>query len=577
MRTVARFIGVAAASGVAAWIAYRGGHGWWALGLASLAIVALWLAYRWAVHHLKPRAESAWEKAKPLASSGRAVSRRGDKARRQHGLASTAEIRRHGSARTVRKLAPTVRPSLTGQTRAQKATRRARHVGIELCRVGWQKVWASVEDVVLYFAGPRAGKTGWMAARVIDFPGPALVTSTRTDLWKESRTWRATRGPVWVFNAAGITNVDGEVGFDPLTGCESPDIATERANDMIPAGTGDAAKWAGFARAALASLLHAAALGGQTMDDVARWVADPDTHVQTVIGLLRRSPSTTAVEDARQFMRNNETTRSSITTNIMPALRWLQSPVARRAGGCDPDLPRFDIDTLLTAGTLYVIGRPEDHATPLMAALTGYVARGARRAAVRSEHGRLDPPLGLMLDEAAQFAPPLPQWTADMGGFGIPIVCAFQSRAQLIETWGRDGAAIVINNAGAILLGGGTKDPDDLKAWTELTGNRDERTETVNGRGEVTSASKRSVPVLPPSQLANLAPGQVVVFRRGMPPALGRTRSEWDRWHLPPHLRPSPRPTRGVEEEQTYPVPTPRWRAPSSPAALTPEEVPHAR
>ena len=173
-----------------------------------------------------------------------------------------------------------------------------------------------------------------------------------------------------------------------------------------------------------------------------------------------------------------------------------------------------------------------------MGALTGYVARNAERRASTPPTGRLDPPLGLHLDEAADSKPLLPQWTLSMGGSGITIKAAFQSRAQMIQAWGKDGAGIILNNAGAIMLGGGTKDPDDLAAWSELAGKRDERTETTDGRGKVTSASQRQVPVLPPAVLANMPPGQVVVFRRGMLPALGRVEMIWQRKDLHKVARP---------------------------------------
>jgi type IV secretion system protein VirD4 len=513
-----------------------------------------WLAVRWIRRRPKPRLEKAREFARPRAASAKTVVRRGDRARRQHGLASAAEVRRHGSARTVRKLATTVRPSLAELGPVARVRRvRTREVGVRLCRVGRQTVWASVEDVVLFFAGPRRGKSGWMASTVIDYPGPVVVTTTRTDLWTNTHQHRAKTGQVWVFNAAGITNMDNEVTFDPLTDCASPEVATERAADMIPTATGEQEHWAALARSALAALMHAAALGELTMDEVARWVADPAEHKAAVIKLLRRSPVRRAMVDhALQFLDNNDRTRSSITTSMVQALRWLQAPHARAAAGLEGDRRPFTVDALLSGRhSLYVLGRAEDHTAPLMSALTGYVARNARRTAAG---GRLDPPLGLQLDEAAQLKPPLPEWSSDMGGFGITIVAAFQSRAQLISAWGVAGAGIILNNAGSIMLGGGTKDPNDLETWSNLAGKRDERTETTDGSGKVTSSSQRQVAVLPPSELANLAPKQVVVFHHGMLPALGRVRMVWERWDL--RLLPAVVKVRGwISTSTTSPLP----------------------
>lgn len=516
-----------AATGAAVW-AYIDPSVWSVL----CVVVCTWLAARWIRRRPKPRLDKAREFARPQAASAKTVVRRGDRSRRQHGLASASEVRRHGSARTVRKLAATVRPSFADLGPLARArTVRTRQVGVRLCRVGTQTVWASVEDVVLFFAGPRRGKSGWMASTTIDYPGPVVVTTTRTDLWTNTQQHRAKTGQVWVFNAAGIADMDNEVTFDPLTDCESAEVATERAADMIPAATGEQEHWAALARSALAALMHAAALGELTMDEVGRWVADPAEHKATVIRLLRRSPVRRAVVDhALQFLDNNDRTRSSITTSVVQALRWLQSPPARAAAGLEGARRPFTVDSLLSGQhSLYILGRSEDHTSPLMSALTGYVARNARRAAAG---GRLDPPLGLMLDEAAQLKPPLPDWSADMGGSGITIVAAFQSRAQLISAWGVAGAGIILNNAGSIMLGGGTKDPEDLQAWSKLAGERDERTVTTDERGQVKSASQRKVDVLPAAELAHMPPKRVVVFHHGMPPALGRVRMVWERWDL---------------------------------------------
>lgn len=503
----------------------------------AAAVVTVWLAVRWIRRQPKPRLDKAREFAKPQAASARAVVRRGERSRRQHGLASAREVRRHGSTRTVRRLATTVRPSLAelGPI-TRRRTVRTRDVAVRLCRVGLQTVWSSIEDVVLYVAAPRQGKSGWLGSATVDYPGPVVATTTRVDFYKNTQQQRRERGPVWVFNAGGFSNMTGAVTFDPLTDCTSPDAATERAADMVPVATGEQEHWASLARAALAALMHAAALGGHTIDIVQRWVAAPAEHKATVIRLLRSSPSTTVVEEARQFLECNERTRSSITTSIMPALRWLQSPVARAAAGLDGVRSPFHVaDLLAEISTLYVLGRSEDHTEPLMSALTGYVARNARRAA---DGGRLDPPLGLMLDEAAQLKPPLPEWTADMGGSGITIVAVFQSRAQLISAWGSAGAGIILNNAGSIMLGGGTKDPDDLSAWSALVGKRDERTVTTDERGQVKSTSQRQVDVLSAAALAHMPPKRVVVFHHGMPPALGWVQMVWERrdLRLLPHL-----------------------------------------
>jgi hypothetical protein len=179
-------------------------------------------------------------------------------------------------------------------------------------------------------------------------------------------------------------------------------------------------------------------------------------------------------------------------------------------------------ELLATRATVYLLGGEEAQAAPLVCALTGHIARQARALAALRPGGRLDPALTLALDEAALISPvPLQRWTADMGGRGVTIVAAFQSRAQLLARYGEADAAVILNNAAAALLFGGTRDRDDLTFWSTLAGERDEPVLSTDVHGHRVTRTLRKVPVLAPAQLANLPAGRVVAFRRGMPPVIG--------------------------------------------------------
>lgn len=482
----------------------------------------------------------AWHR---WARTSATVTRWGARIRRKSGVASSLDIARFASPAVLRRRAGTVRPSLPGLSRWRRWRLPATELGVQLCRIGFQWVWSSIEDVILVFGGPRTGKSGWIAGRIIDAPGAALVTSTRTDLHQLTAGLRSAKGPVYVFNAVGLGGLDSTITFDPVTGCADPVAAAERATDMIAAGSpttnsgGDREYWDGQARRVLAALMHAAALGGLSMRDVLDWVANPDSARDQVTGILRRSPEPGFTDEVRQFIATNDRTRTSITSTIMPALGWLTSPAATSAATGDHP---FDVQRLLDdRATVHLLGAEETHAAPLVCALTGYVAREARRIAARQPSGRLDPPLGLFLDEAALISPiPLHSWSADMGGRGLTIVAAFQSRAQLIDRYGDAKAAVILNNAASKLLFGGTGDRDDLMFWSTLAGERDEPIKTTDLHGRVASRSVRRVPVLAPAQLANLPAGKVVAFRRGMPVAIGRAQMAWRRPDVRAQLHP---------------------------------------
>ncbi|ANY06563.1 type IV secretory system conjugative DNA transfer family protein [Pseudonocardia sp. HH130630-07] len=498
------------------------------VAVAGLAVVIVW--HRWA-------------------RSSATVSRWASRSRRKVGVASSLDIVRHAGTLAVRRRIGTVRPSLAGLPRLQRWRLATTEAAVELCRTGALRVWALVEDVVIVVGGPRTGKTGWLAGRVLDAPGAALVTSTRTDLLDLCAPLRRQdRGEVFVFNPAGLGARASTITFDPLTGCSDPVTATERATDMLAAvasgSGGDREFWDGQARRVLAALLHAAALGGRRMADVLGWVADPDAAGREVPALLRRSGVTAFEQDAMQFITTNERTRSSITSSVMPALGWLTHPAA--AAAAEPGAG-FDVARLLDErATVFLLGAEEAQTAPLVCALTGHIAREARRLAAGQPKGRLDPPLGLFLDEAALISPvPLESWTADMGGRGVTILCAFQSRAQLLARWGEHKAATILNNTAAVMIFGGTRDKADLEFWSTLAGERDERVSTTDEHGRVASRSVRKVPVLAPAQIANLPAGRVVVIRRGIAPVIGRARMAWKR----PDVRRRARLMRRVEAE----------------------------
>ena len=87
-----------------------------------------------------------------------------------------------------------------------------------------------------------------------------------------------------------------------------------------------------------------------------------------------------------------------------------------------------------------------------------------------------------------------------MGGRGVTIIAAFQSRAQLRSRYGDHKTATILNNSGSIVLFGGTRDRDDLGFWSTLAGDRDERITTTDLHGRVASRTVRKVPVLAPAR-----------------------------------------------------------------------------
>lgn len=533
------FLLMVVAAGAAVLMGRRGAYAW-AVGLGAFALLPAWALVRqlpWPALLLVGALVSAvaWHHWSRSASI---VTRWSSRTRRSAGTATVTAIARRGSARALRAKLRIVRPSMAELSWWALWKVPVIGYGIELCRAGFQLVWASIEDVTLVFGGPRTGKTGWLAGRIIDAPGAVVVTSTRIDLLELCGPLRERKGPVWVFNAVGLGGLASTVTFDPLTGCRDPGTAIERATDMIggasKGGAGDREFWDAQARRVLAALLHAAALGGKTMHDVSAWISEPGKATQTVSALLQRSTVPAFAQDAAQFLGTNDKTQTSITTTMTLALSWLN---IREAVEAAQPGHGFDVEQLLAErATVFLLGAEEAPVAPLMCALTGHIAREARRLATARPGGRLDPPLGLYLDEAFLICPvPLESWTADMGGRNVTIIAVFQSRQQMIERYGSAKTGQIMTNSAAKVVFGGTSDRDDLIFWSTLAGDRDEPVWTTGPHGQGRSRTVRTVPVMAPAQIMNLPEGRVLVFRRGISPVLGRARMAWKRWDVRAH------------------------------------------
>jgi type IV secretion system protein VirD4 len=126
-----------------------------------------------------------------------------------------------------------------------------------------------VEEHVLYIAPPRAGKTGALAEIIARHPGPAVVTSTRGDLYELTAAARSSRGPVYVFNPQRLAAVASTMRWDVLGGCADPATAIRRAQPLsaLAAFKGEGEDfWAAATELWLQTLLHIAALRRASMD-----------------------------------------------------------------------------------------------------------------------------------------------------------------------------------------------------------------------------------------------------------------------------------------------------------------------
>jgi len=484
------------------------------------------------------------------------VARRWGRGRRRRGFASPAQLRAVLSPRIVRSTVARVRPGLTSSRpqRGRLAPLRTavvpavvvRDVAVDVGRADSTvhgtaaPVVVGIENSVLVLAAPRQGKTSQVVIPwVTDWPGPAVVTSVRPDVVLATAALRAEQGrPVAVMDLTG-TGWPHPLAWSPTAGCTSFDVARRRADLLITVGKStaggigaDSTNAAFFGTSAtnlLAGWLHAAALTDRTMSDVLTWALDErnDEAIRLLRDHPRAATGTAAMLDA--LYRSPVETRSNLFATVLTGIAPLLSETAR-AVFCPPASHSFTVEEFLdTGGTIYLIV-PDTHASELAALIASFVddlIRAATARAATSPTGRLDPPLGLFLDEVANVAPlpQLPQLMSFAAGSGIFVTAVLQDLAQARARWGRDGADMLWAAATCkLVLGGLTGDePGEI---SRLAGTyRETLTTTSRTPGGVTlSASLSDRPILTPDAVRTLNPDlrQALLLHATTPPVITR-------------------------------------------------------
>jgi type IV secretion system protein VirD4 len=399
--------------------------------------------------------------------------------RRDDGFATRKDLAVHLAEPAIIKRGPVVRPSLAN--RAIELT----DVGLPLGPSIPDKVRLAVstEDSVLVIAAPRQGKTSQIVIPwTRRWPGPALVTSMRTDVLLATATLRAARGPVAVMAPTGMTSWPSIVAWSQTAGCTSLDKARQRAEVMVTVGrsekqdSSNAGYFGANATNLLTLWLHAAALAGRSMREVLAWSLNDrdDTPVKLLRDHDDAAPGTAQLLDG--LYRTPPETKSGLWTTVQTALAPLLSPIAQDTFCPEAD-DSFDLESFLRSnGTIYLLVAEKQSTAlaPLIAAFVDELIETAKRIADTLPGGRLDPPLGLFLDEIANVVPlpSLPALMSFAGGSGIFVVPIFQSRAQAEARWGAEQAAMLWGAATVKVVLGGLSG-NELRDLSDVVGEYD--------------------------------------------------------------------------------------------------------
>ena len=407
-------------------------------------------------------------------------------------------------------------------------------------RAGGPAVYASWEDTVVAFMAPRSGKTTAQAIPfVLSAPGPVIATSNKSDLWAATAQLRAeaTGGRVWLFDPQHITYQPQAWWWNLLDGLRTVEDAHRLAGHFVLTVADEHRRdlWGPAAQDLLAALFLAAASHELTLHEVAGWLNEP--AVPTPAELLAQAGFTAMAASLRGAQNGAAETRDGIYQTARTAAKAMTDPeiMAWVTPPRHGVLPVFDPGEFAASrDTLYLLSKSRSAAAPLIAALSDTAMRAAERRAERLG-GRLDPPLVVPLDEAANICriADLPDLYSHLGSRGIIPVTILQSYEQGITVWGEHGMATLWGAATKKIIGAGVNSPRLARDLATLVGQHDVPVRTLSyGDGRASeSVSLRRQDILEPAAIRALPPRTALLLATGIKPALIHLTP----WYAGPH------------------------------------------
>jgi type IV secretion system protein VirD4 len=265
-------------------------------------------------------------------------------------------------------------------------------------------------------------------------------------------------------------------------------------------------------------------------------------EVDEVFDALTVSGERAALQAARAAWGRDERQRSAVYTTTETVVEVFSDPVvaasesavggAHLRGCVDPDRLLDGNDTLYLCAPAH----DQRRLRPLFATLVAQVVEAAYERSGR-QGAPLDPPLLVVLDEAANVAPlaELDVLASTAAGHGLQLVTVWQDLAQLQARYGAKAGSVVNNHRVKVFLSG-IADPGTLEHASSLIGEAERRTwaMTVDRQGGTSHTDSPSLRRLAPGDaLRRIPPGDAVMVSGHLPPVRLRLRP----WHDDKFLR----------------------------------------
>lgn len=397
----------------------------------------------------------------------------------------------------------------------------------------------------LALVGPsRSGKTTAAVSGILEWDGPAVLSSVKADLLGATQGWRSHLGYVHVYDPTGTTGA-ATAAWSPLDQAGTV-LGAQRAAralcDAAPRGgvEGGLDFWLAQAEILLTGLLFVAHHSKRHMGAVCEWVLVQDRpgklgpgEVRVALDVILASRNTALIEQTEDVSRAlmsiwgmEDRTQSSVYATAQTVVwPWSDPGVAASSTG-----ESVRLDWLIGGpNTLYLCAPIEDQKrlAPAFGGLLNDLIAQAYRHVART--GRpLDPPLLIVIDEAGNTPlRALPEYASTLAGIGVLLVTIWQSLAQIDAAYQRHSDTILTNHLTKLFYAG-LSDPASIRYVGQVLGDAEVETASRSGverfGGSSTQLSTTRVALAPAHALRQMRPGDALLLHGTLPPAHIHTR-----------------------------------------------------
>ncbi|MBJ7457553.1 MAG: type IV secretory system conjugative DNA transfer family protein [Thermoleophilaceae bacterium] len=441
---------------------------------------------------------------------------------------------------------------------------------VVLGKSGRALIAAEVRQSTCAFGPTQQGKSTAIAVPAIcEWEGSALITSVKSDLLEDTIAVRRQKGPVYMYDPAETNEIERRHTWTPLSRCNTFEGAqttskslTQTAKQALGGGN-DNGFWYEQAQMLLAPLMYAAKLGDFDMGKVVNWLSigvDAKDEITRELVDVYDGLDDLPLNTLRGVWAMANEQRDSVYLTARSVVEAYRSPRvldSARSSEITPD--KLIGDKPATAYLCAPITEQKQLAALYGTLINEIIDYGYQEYA---KTGRpLDPPLLVVLDEAANIAPlpDLDKLASTAAGVGIQLVTIFQDFGQVRERWGHDKAQTIVSNHRATIVLPGVKCEHTLKWVGDVTGEQSIRqvSFTDGHQSKSTTESDTYRRMLPSNLVREMKTNTGLLIYGNIKPAMLDLRP----WYAEPSLKKMIEDAKNSDPERfnpiTYEVTTP--------------------